>query len=151
MIVPKHTPLGDLYKSNAVLVVPKYQRSFDWGKNEVFEMMTDLKSSMSSGSALFLGTFVFYISNKSEYKIVDGQQRITSFTLLLIACRQRAKKLKFHSLAQEIQKKISFTDETTGEMVSERVLVSSSISDVFKFISDERWVFLGFGRVVGLI
>ena len=139
MIVPKHTPLGDLYKSNAVLSVPKYQRSFDWGKSEVFEMMTDLKAIKDSDSPMFLGTFVFDISNKNEFKIVDGQQRITSFTLLLIACRQLAKKLEFYSLAQEIQKKISFTDETTGEMISERVLVSSSIADVFKYISDEKW------------
>lgn len=139
MILPKHSPLGELYKINAVLSVPKYQRGFDWGKNEVLEMMSDLKAAMFAESPLFLGTFVLDVSNKSEYKIVDGQQRITSFTLLLIACRQHAKKLKFYSLAQEIQKKISFTDETTGEMISERVLVSSSISDVFKFISDESW------------
>lgn len=139
MIIPKYTPLGDLYKSNAVLSVPKYQRTFDWGKSEVFEMITDLKTAMSAEKQMFLGTFVFDISNKSDYKIVDGQQRITSFTLLLIACRQLAKKLKFHALAQEIQKKISFTDETTGEMVSERILVSSSISDVFKHIADESW------------
>ena len=139
MIVPKHTQLGELYKSNAVLSVPRYQRSFDWGKNEVIEMIEDLTSAMSSGVPLFLGTFVFDVSNNSEFKIVDGQQRITSFTLLLIACRQHAKKLKYHSLAQEIQKKISFTDETTGEMVSERVLVSSSVSDVFKHMSDEKW------------
>lgn len=139
MIIPKHTPIGELYKVNAVLTVPKYQRNFDWGKNEVFEMMTDLKSSMLTESPMFLGTFVFDISSKNEIKIVDGQQRITSLTLLLIACRQLAKKLKFHSLSQEIQKKISFTNETTGEMMSERVFVSSSISDVFKFISDESW------------
>lgn len=139
MIIPKYTPLGDLYKSNAVLSVPKYQRTFDWGKSEVFEMMTDLKASMSAEKPMFLGTFVFDVADKTNYKIVDGQQRITSFTLLLIACRQLAKKLKYHSLAQEIQKKISFTDETTGEMVSERILASSSISDVFQYMADESW------------
>ena len=122
--MPKYTPLGDLYKINAVLSVPKYQRTIDWGKNEVFEMMTDLKASTLSEKPMFLGTFVFDISDKSTYKIVDGQQRITSFTLLLIACRQLAMKLKHHALAQEIQKKISFTDETSGAMVSERVLVA---------------------------
>lgn len=139
MIIPKYTSIGDLYKNNAVLSVPKYQRSFDWGKSEVFEMVTDLKASMLSKKPMFLGTFVFDISRGNDYKIVDGQQRITSFTLLLIACRELAKKLKYHSLAQEIQKKISFTDETTGEMVSERVLVSSGISDVFEYISNESW------------
>ncbi len=139
MIVPKRTTLGDLYKSNGVLEVPKYQRAFDWGKGEVFEMITDLKAAMHSEGDLFLGTFVFDTSKKDVYKIVDGQQRITSFTLLLIACRQLAKKMEYYSLAQEIQKKISFTDETTGEMLSERVHVSPSITDVFTYICDEEW------------
>jgi len=139
MIIPKYTPLGELFKSNAVLTVPKYQRTFDWGKSEVLEMLTDLKSVVKSPKQMFIGTFVFDVSEKNKLKIVDGQQRITSFTLLLIACRQLAKKLEYYALAQEIQKKISFTDETTGEMVSERLLVSSSIADVFAYISDESW------------
>lgn len=139
MITPKYMSLGELYKSNAVLSVPKYQRTFDWGKSELMDMMTDLQESMRTEKPMFLGTFVLDVSKARELKIVDGQQRITSFTLLLIACRQHAKKLKFHALAQEIQKKISFTDETTGDMISERVLVSSSIADVFKYISEEKW------------
>ena len=61
MIIPKYSSLGDLYKSNAVLSVPKYQRTFDWGKSEVFEMMTDLKSAVNSKNPMFLGTVVFDI------------------------------------------------------------------------------------------
>lgn len=139
MIIPKHAKIGDLYKTNAILSVPKYQRGFDWGKSEVFEMIMDIIAAKETKASLFLGTFVFDVSDKAELKIVDGQQRITSLTLLLVACRQHAKALGYHSLAHEIQKKISFTDETTGEMSSERVFVSSSIADVFKYIADESW------------
>lgn len=139
MIVPKRTPIGSLYNTDARLQVPKYQRSFAWGKNELLDMMTDLKSAMSDDSAIFLGNFVFDISEPDVFKIVDGQQRITSLTLLLVACRERAKALGKIGLAQEIQKKISFTDATTGEMLSERVLASPSISDVFGYISKESW------------
>lgn len=139
MINPHNTPLGKLFKSNSTLSVPKYQRSFDWGKSEVLELMDDLMISSKNKIPMFLGTFVFDISDKENYKIVDGQQRITSLTLLLITCRQLAKKLEYHSLVQQIQNKISFTDETTGEMISERIIVSSSIADVFNYICDEEW------------
>ena len=139
MIVPKNTPVGVLFNTDARLQVPKYQRSYAWGKNELLDMMTDLKTAMSDESAIFLGNFVFDVSEPEVYKIVDGQQRLTSITLLLIACRERAKGLGNHALSQEIQKKISFTDATTGEMVSERVLTSPSISDVFTFISKDSW------------
>lgn len=139
MIIPKLVRLGELYKANATFSVPRYQRSFDWGKGEVTEMIADLKDAKEMKSSMFLGTFVFDVSNKDEIKIVDGQQRITSFTLLLIACRQRAKELGLFRLAQEIQQKISFTDQCSGDMISERIKVSSSISDVFNHICDESW------------
>lgn len=139
MIVPKRTSIVELYNSNARLQVPKYQRTYAWGKNEVLDMMTDLKSAMESETPIFLGNFVFDISEPEVYKIVDGQQRLTSLTLLLIACRERAKALENHPLAQELQKKISFTDATTGRMISERVLTSPSVSDVFAHVAKEDW------------
>ena len=139
MINPKSKTLGDLYKTNAILTVPNYQRSFDWGKSEVMEMMVDLKAAMESESQMFLGTVVFDVSDQRIHKIVDGQQRITSYTLLLIACREQAKRINNERLAQEIQKKISFTDESTAEMISERVKVSPGIGDIFTYIADERW------------
>jgi hypothetical protein len=104
--------------------------------------MTDLKSAMSDDTPLFLGNFVLDVESENEesiFNIVDGQQRVTTLTLLLIACREHAKFLENFGLAQEIQKKISFTDATTGEMLEERVLVSPSISDVFSHIAKNDW------------
>ncbi len=101
--------------------------------------MTDLKAAMEIDEPIFLGNFVFDISEDGVFSIVDGQQRITTLTLLLIACRERAKALGKPALAQEIQKKISFTDATTGEMLSERVLASPSISGVFGHMAKESW------------
>jgi hypothetical protein len=139
MIVPKSTKLVDLFSSSVRLQVPKYQRTYAWGKNELLDMMTDLKSSMEQAEPIFLGNFVFDISDPEIYKIVDGQQRLTSIALLLIACRERAKALGNHQLAHALQNKISFTDPTTGQMESERLLPSPSISDVFVYICKDDW------------
>jgi hypothetical protein len=139
MIIPKSTKIVDLFGSNHRIQVPKYQRAYAWGKNEILDMMTDLKTSMEDGEPIFLGNFVFDVSNEEIYSIVDGQQRVTSIALLLIACRTRAKELENHQLATALQNKISFTDPTTGEMASERLLPSPTIANVFKHISNYNW------------
>lgn len=139
MIVPKSTKIVDLFGSNHRIQVPKYQRAYAWGKNEILDMMTDLKTSMEDGEPIFLGNFVFDVSNEEIYSIVDGQQRLTSIALLLIACRTRAKELENHQLASALQNKISFTDPTTGEMESERLIPSRTIAKVFQHISNYNW------------
>ncbi len=142
MINPKSTTTGTLFNIDVRLKVPKYQRKYTWSKSEVLELMADLKSAMQSDSATFLGSFVFDTASDSEnkiYNIVDGQQRVTTLALLLIACREHAKSLERPQLAQEIQKRISFTDPTTGEMLEERVLTSPSINDVFAYIASSNW------------
>lgn len=140
MINPKSTTIGTLFNIDVRLKVPRYQRKYTWGKGELLDLMADLKSAMQSDSAIFLGSFVLDTASEDNfYNVVDGQQRVTSLALLLIACREHAKTLENPSLAQEIQKKISFTDPTTGEMLEERVLTSPSINEVFGSISANGW------------
>ena len=102
--------------------------------------MSDLEAAQKSDAGrLFLGTFVFDNSTEGELRVVDGQQRLTTISLVLLACRTVAKKNKQYDLAQEIQKKLTFTDSATGKKVSERVSASSSIADIFQYICDNDW------------
>jgi uncharacterized protein with ParB-like and HNH nuclease domain len=141
MIQPKSRTIDDIFSDGQNrIVVPNYQRNFDWGKNEIQELMTDLEyAGTQDSNRLFLGTFVFDTSSEGELKVVDGQQRLTTISLVLLAARAVAKKNKQFDLAQEIQKKLTFTDSATGKKVSERVTPSPSISDVFKIICDNDW------------
>lgn len=139
MIVPKSRTISDLFNESIKLVVPKYQRNFDWGKNEVQELMIDLKESREDNCELYLGNFVFDTNKNDEYRIVDGQQRITTISILLIACREKAKQLGETKLAYKIHEKIEFTDDTTGKTEAVRVIVSPTISDVFNYISNSDW------------
>jgi len=141
MIQPKSRTIDDIFSDGQNrIVVPRYQRNFDWGKNEVQELMSDLEAAQKSDAGrLFLGTFVFDNSTEGELRVVDGQQRLTTISLVLLACRTVAKKNKQYDLAQEIQKKLTFTDSATGKKVSERVSASSSIADIFQYICDNDW------------
>lgn len=141
MIDPRSKTVDDIFSDGQNrIIVPNYQRNFDWGKDEVQELMSDLEAVKGAEVGnLFLGTFVFDNSIEGELKVVDGQQRLTTLAIILLACRAVAKKNKQHSLAQEIQKRLTFTDSATGEKISERITVSSSIAKVFQYICGNDW------------
>lgn len=142
MINPNPAKIEDILNSSIQFEVPKYQREYTWGKGEAIEFLDDLKSYSESNGNLFLGTLIFDISEEEQKRIrvVDGQQRITTILLLLIACRNVAKEINAVNLATLIQNKITFTDPTTAESLGCRLIASESIKDVFEEISKYDWI-----------
>ena len=59
------------------LVIPKYQREYQWTKEMVETLLLDIKDSKK-----FLGIIILEQKNDS-YEVVDGQQRLTTFFLVL--------------------------------------------------------------------
>lgn len=138
-IIPHRTLIGDLLNmGDARLIVPNYQRNYDWGKDEAEDLWADLNSSDHS---IYFGNIVLDVSTKDKRKImiIDGQQRMTTICLLLVACRERAVALKENRIAGEINKKLTFTDSATGEVTGARIEVSSSIKNIFDYIIKDDW------------
>src|SRR5688572_31878603 len=71
------------------LEVPPYQRGYSWGLDEVGEFWWDLKASyVSTNPQYFLGTIVLaQEGGTGRSTIIDGQQRLTTASLLLLAIR----------------------------------------------------------------
>jgi uncharacterized protein with ParB-like and HNH nuclease domain len=65
--------------------IPRFQRPYSWEKDHVTEFWHD--TVIESELDYFIGSFVLYKKNDDLYGIVDGQQRITTITLILCALR----------------------------------------------------------------
>jgi hypothetical protein len=141
MIQPKSTTLGEILTLPKHFAVPKYQRGYAWEANEAGDFFDDLESEAEAGRGLFLGTIIFNVAEDAQDKmeIVDGQQRLTTIFLLLIACRQLAIELALNGIAQETQKRITVTDPTTAKSRGPLLLASESIRDVFDKMADADW------------
>lgn len=136
---PVRSRIGEILSSSQ-LKIPIYQRAYAWGKEEALDLIEDLKTYQQLNSQhLFLGNFILEEPTPDSTYVVDGQQRLTTILILLIACRERAKELKLHSLAATIQDKITFVDPTTGEAAGCRLIASDSIRDVFEMMSSTDW------------
>lgn len=75
--------------SKVVLDIPRNQRRYVWKKSNWEDIYEDIKFSMAMGKAHFLGSIVLSNTNRKDglsyYTIIDGQQRLTTITLMLIA------------------------------------------------------------------
>lgn len=90
--------------------IPRFQRPYSWDIQNVDEFWNDITDA---GSDYFIGSIVVYTfdKKKSEYLgIVDGQQRLTTITMLLCAIRDLLKNEGFSKLADGIHRLIERPD-----------------------------------------
>ncbi|SDF54489.1 Uncharacterized conserved protein, contains ParB-like and HNH nuclease domains [Chitinophaga filiformis] len=74
---------------NRKFIIPDYQRPYKWNIEKCETLWNDIEDFSQTdakiGSDYFLGTIVSYLNEERYHEIIDGQQRITSFMLLLRA------------------------------------------------------------------
>jgi uncharacterized protein with ParB-like and HNH nuclease domain len=73
--------------------VPHYQRDYTWNIDQWSELWTDITTAFESRREYFLGSFVLNTENLDSdgiFEIVDGQQRLTTFTILFAVIRDLA-------------------------------------------------------------
>ena len=70
--------------------IPIYQRPYSWGENELRRLMEDLHNGLLNNDPVFMGTIQlsYPIPLKPDdsirsYRVIDGQQRLTTFFILL--------------------------------------------------------------------
>ncbi len=140
MFNPIPIRVEDIFNSPSQFAIPVYQREYKWGKEEALELIEDPENYKGlSDENLFLGNLIFEKSKDQKTFVVDGQQRLTTLLLLLIACRMRARQLGLTRLDPIIQEKITLMDSTTGESQGCRLIASDSIREVFEHMAQDSW------------
>ena len=74
-------------------VIPVYQRNYDWKRENCKRLFDDLARVASEDlPSHFFGSIVYYYvatpTSKTEYQIIDGQQRLTTVSLFLLALKR---------------------------------------------------------------
>jgi hypothetical protein len=72
--------------SGKTLVIPSYQRDYAWQRRNVDDLFSDVEEALDSGGGHYLGTFILSQPHpNAPAQVVDGQQRLTTLTMLLNA------------------------------------------------------------------
>lgn len=87
--------INEILSRNTVYIIPKNQRKYVWSDNEWNELYEDIfLIEQSQNYNHFLGSVVFAKEEKNnEYSIIDGQQRLTTLCLLILAISNHLFKL----------------------------------------------------------
>lgn len=68
-------------------VIPEYQRGYSWDITQCDKLWQDIEAFIASNASdpYFFGTIIVDCSETSKFNLIDGQQRTTTFLLLLKA------------------------------------------------------------------
>jgi len=94
--------IEDIYKRK--ITVPKFQRDYVWDDNNRLELWEDLNNYLvDDNNKFFLGTILLIGEETSVneakdkqdliYDVIDGQQRLTTITILLLALKIRSQRV----------------------------------------------------------
>ncbi|BAQ24140.1 DUF262 domain-containing protein [Streptococcus troglodytae] len=89
--------ISDIFQRSVEYSIPRYQRNYVWKEINWKELLVDIRFTMDNGSDIswshFLGTIVLNKIDSEKgidrYEIIDGQQRLTTIYILIIAIYNR--------------------------------------------------------------
>lgn len=130
--------LQKVFSENFWFIIPEYQRSYVWQTDNITELAEDLFFAFENkpDSEYFLGSLVLKKLTSSsfpEYEVLDGQQRLTTFFMMLAILRDL---IPNEQAKRTIHKRI-YQEENILENVPARPRITYKIRDkVEDFIND---------------
>lgn len=65
-------------------IIPIYQRNYAWGDKEISLLIQDLENAcQKSKDNYYIGSLVVYKRENGDFEVIDGQQRLTTLTLIM--------------------------------------------------------------------
>ena len=124
---PRNMAIGGVFANSKRLVVPIYQRTYEWTPERQIETLMDYIEAKAEarlaneparflhymGALLLIPRSGFVFGRIPVFDIVDGQQRITTFQLALAALRDLANERGEQSIADQIRHVLFNLDEAS--------------------------------------
>lgn len=144
-IKPYDKTVRDLLGSKRQFVIPRFQREYSWDKKNYQEFLEDMlgnliiKDGRISSGQYFLGTMLF-IGNfaegtEQEIQVVDGQQRLTTITILFSAMSDIFLTLGEQTLSRQLFAYIMTEDDDGNEV---RILKSKTSYPFFSYFIQDK-------------
>ena len=85
----KTLTISDLFndKNKCNYIIPIYQRNYAWGNDEISSLLQDIKNASEKNKKqdknYYIGSLVVYRRENGDFEVIDGQQRLTTLTLIM--------------------------------------------------------------------
>ena len=141
IITPTSLTINQLFGStNEQYVIPTYQRRYSWHERQVWELIDDIGLIEGSDTHL-LGSIVclagHHTAGLNKLELVDGQQRLPPFTILLECIRQRLVTLDEKDEAAEVARLLC-AKPLGGQSVSKVALDSIDATEFDRLVANNN-------------
>jgi hypothetical protein len=92
--------LGDLFSNGKIYKIPPFQRDYSWVTEQCEDIWTDLTELRESRQPHYMGAIVLQEKDDSVI-VIDGQQRMATLSILIIALLRKIKELKDSGIEPE--------------------------------------------------
>ena len=84
-----------LFGNGLTYRIPRFQRDYSWTLDEWEDLWTDIQGTLKTDGepAHYMGYLVLQSSDDKSFDVIDGQQRLTTISLLVLAVLNNFKKL----------------------------------------------------------
>ncbi|MBY4836920.1 DUF262 domain-containing protein [Pantoea sp. DY-5] len=76
---------GKIIKSDSRFIIPTYQRDYSWEEPHWEDLWNDINANRSVDSKHYMGSIVLIPREKKGFEVIDGQQRMTTLTLVILS------------------------------------------------------------------
>ena len=88
--------------------IPRFQRPYSWEDEHVQDFWDDVVANQADD--YFIGSMVVFKKSKQRFGVVDGQQRLTTITILLCVLRDAYLDLGAEDLAKGVHQLVERKD-----------------------------------------
>ena len=78
--------LKELLSNGKSYSVPPYQRDYSWKDEHWEDLWEDLMTIEANGEDHYMGALVLESGERKQFRIIDGQQRMATLSILILAC-----------------------------------------------------------------
>lgn len=146
-----------LATNETTFAIPVYQRNYDWNLVQCKQLLFDIIETGKNekvnahfiGSIVYVHDDVYTASGLTELTIIDGQQRLTTITLIFIALYRLAQQLENPTLVSRIHKTY-LINEFAPEAEKLKLKPTDNNKEALRHIlnSSEGEEFNGYSRII---
>lgn len=128
--------IKELFNEQYKYIIPIYQRNFAWSEGEIRQLILDIfdYSIDNSNKDYYIGTLIVY-ERENNFEIIDGQQRLTTLSILLSLIKNEDKYKKY--ITENYNLNLTF-DSRKNSTETLQALYNKDENDIEKYISENQ-------------
>lgn len=109
---------GILIRGGGKYIIPKFQRDYSWEVEQWDDLWQDIENMIAENSDHYMGYLVLQTTKGKDCLIIDGQQRFTTITMIILAAIKSIQKLidKGYEVEENEQRVATLKDTYIGNV-----------------------------------